>query len=24
MHRLDHAVDLAMNHDAFTDEINKR
>jgi hypothetical protein len=24
MHRLDHAVDLATNHDAFTDEINKR
>jgi hypothetical protein len=24
MHRLDHAVDLAINHDAFTDEINAR
>ena len=22
--RLDHAVDMAMNHDAPTDEINKR
>jgi hypothetical protein len=22
--RLDHAVDMAMNHDASTDEINKR
>jgi hypothetical protein len=24
IHRLDHAVDMAMNHDAPTDEINKR
>ena len=24
MQRLDHAVDLAMNHDATTDEINPR
>jgi hypothetical protein len=24
VHRLDHAVDMAMNHDAPTDEINKR
>jgi hypothetical protein len=24
MQRLEHAVDVAMNHDAFTDEINNR
>jgi hypothetical protein len=24
IHRLDHAVDMAMNHDAPTDEINNR
>lgn len=24
VHRLDHAVDMAMNHDAPIDEINKR
>jgi len=24
MHRLDRAVDQAMNHDAYTDEINSR